>query len=66
VTRGWQKTSGYVGRQKADAAIGRWKQVTNDELRLHIDEPRAIEVGVAVHVLDHMPALGCPSYVRIG
>lgn len=61
----WQKASGYNGRAKVEAAIGRWKQVIGDGLRSHTDERRATEVEVAVHVLNRMLALGRPSYVRI-
>jgi len=61
----WQKVSGYNTRSKVEAAIGRWKQVIGDGLRLRIDERRATEVEVAVHVLNRMLALGRPNYVRI-
>jgi len=62
---GWQKTSGYTRRAKAEAAIGRWKQVIDDGLRSRMDKRRATEVDVAVHVLNRMLELGRPSYVRI-
>ncbi|MDQ2762208.1 MAG: IS5 family transposase [Pseudomonadota bacterium] len=62
---GWQKASGYTRRAKVEAAIGRWKQVIGDGLRSRIDERRATEVNVAVHVLNRMLELGRPSYVRI-
>jgi hypothetical protein len=39
--------------------------VTGDGLRSLIDERRATEVEVAIHVLNRMLALGLPSYVRI-
>ncbi len=45
----WQKTSGYTKRARAEAAIGRFKQVIGDGLRSRTDERRATEVGVAVH-----------------
>jgi len=61
----WQKSSGYNRRAKVEAAIGRWKQVIGDGLRSRIDEHRATEVEVAVHVLNRMLDLGRPSYVRI-
>jgi len=60
----WQKTSGYNRRAKAEAAIGRWKQVIGDGLRSRMDVRRAVEVNVAVHVLNRMLELGRPSYVR--
>src|SRR3954468_3461936 len=65
----WQTASGYTKRAKAEAAIGRWKQVIGDRLRAHTDERRAPEVDVAAHVLAHvlnrMLDLGRPSYVRL-
>ena len=61
----WQKASGYTKRARAEAAIARWKQVIGDRLRAHTDERRATEVDVAVHVLNRMLDLGCPTYVRI-
>ena len=36
-----------------------------DGLRSHTDERRATEVDVAVHVLNRMLELGCPTYVRV-
>ena len=62
---GWQRASGYTKRARAEAAIGRWKQVIGDRLRAHTDERRATEVDVAGHVLNRMLDLGCPNYVRI-
>jgi hypothetical protein len=61
----WQIASGYTKRAKAEAAIGRWKQVIGDRLRAHTDERRATEVDVAVHVLNRMLDLGRPSSVRL-
>src|SRR3954465_5993934 len=61
----WQRASGYTKRAKAEAAIGRWKQVIGDRLRAHTDERRATEVEVAGHVLNRMLELGRPNYVRI-
>ena len=62
---GWQKASGYATRSRVEAAIGRYKQVIGDGLRFHKDERRRTEVGVAVHVLNRMLALGRPISVRI-
>src|SRR3954468_13232737 len=62
---GWQRASGYTKRARAEAAIGRWKQVIGDRLRAHTDERRATEVDVAVHVLNRMLELGRPTYVRM-
>jgi hypothetical protein len=61
----WQKRSGYTGRARAEAAIGRWKRVIGEGLRARTDEGRATEVDVAVHVLNRMLELGRPSHVRI-
>jgi len=61
----WQKTSGYNRRAKAEAAIARWKQVVGDGLRSRMDARRAIEVDVAVYVLNRMLELGRLTYVRI-
>ena len=61
----WQTASGYTKRARAEAAIGRWKQVIGDRVRARTDERRATEVDVAVHVLNRMLELGRPSYVRL-
>src|SRR3954453_19454087 len=63
--RPWQRASGYTKRARAEAAIGRWKQVIGDRLRAHTDERRATELNVAVHALNRMLELGSPRYVRI-
>ena len=60
----WQKVSGYTARARAEAAIGRFKQVIGDGLRLRTVERRATEVDIAVHALNRMAELGHPSYVR--
>ncbi len=61
----WQKASGYTTRARAEAAIGRFKQVIGDGLRSRTDERRATEVDIAVHALNRMSELGRPNYVRI-
>ena len=61
----WQKASGYTTRARAEAAIGRFKQVIGDALCSRTDERRATEVDIAVHALNRMSELGRPSYVRI-
>ena len=61
----WQKASGYTKRARAEAAIGRFKQVIGDGLRSRADERRATEVNVAVHALNRMLELGRPISVRI-
>ena len=60
----WQKVSGYTTRARAEAAIGRFKQVIGDGLRSRTDERRATEVDIAVHALNRMTELGRPNYVR--
>jgi len=60
----WQKTSGYTTRTRAEAAIGRFKQVIGDGLRLRTDDRRASKVNVAVHALNRMTELGSSNYVR--
>ena len=42
----WQKASGYTTRARAEAAIGRFKQVIGDGLRSHTDDRRAEAVKV--------------------
>ncbi len=61
----WQKASGYAIRARAEAAIGRFKQVIGDGLRSRTDQRRATEVDVAVHALNRMLELGRPISVRI-
>lgn len=61
----WQETSGYTERARAEAVIGRWKQVTSNALRSHTDESRVTDVGVVVHALNRMLEFGRPIYVRI-
>ncbi len=61
----WQKASGYTKRARAEAAIGRFKQVIGDELRSRTDRRRANEVDVAIHALNQMLELGRPISVRI-
>ena len=62
---GWQKVSGYTKHSPVEAAIGRYKQVIGDGLRFRKDGRRTTEVGVAVHALNRMLALGRPISVRI-
>jgi len=60
----WQKTPGYTKRARAEAAIGRFKQVIGDGLRSRTDRRRATEVDVALHALNRMLELGSPISVR--
>jgi len=61
----WQKASGDTKRARAEAAIGRFKQVIGDALRSRTDRRRATEVDVAVHALNRVLQLGRPTSVRI-
>src|SRR4051794_14108156 len=61
---GWQKASGYNARARAEATVGRFKQVIGDGLRSRTDERRATEMDVAVQVLNRMLEFGRPKYVR--
>ncbi len=61
----WQKASGYTMRARAEAAIGRFKQVLGDGLRSRTNRRRATKVDVAVHALNRMLDLGRPISVRI-
>ena len=61
----WQTASGYTKCARAEAAMGRWKQVIGDRLRAHTDEGRATEVDVAAHALNRMLDLGRPNYIRL-
>ncbi len=61
----WQKASGYTKRARAEAVVGRFKQVIGDGLRSLTDQRRATKVDVAVHALNRMLELGRPTSVRI-
>ena len=61
---GWQKASGYNARARAEATVGRFKQVIGDGLRSRTDGRRVTEVNVGVHVLNRMLEFGRPNYVR--
>ncbi len=61
----WQKASGYSTRARAEATIGRFKQMIGDGLRSRTDERRTTEVDAAVHALNRMLELGRPISVRI-
>jgi len=60
----WQRSSSYTTQARAEATIGRFKQVIGDGLRSRTDERRATEVDIAVHAFNRMSELGRPSYVR--
>ncbi len=59
----WQKISGCTKRARAEATIGRFKQVIGEGLRSRTDQRRATEVDV--HILNRMLDLGRPISVRI-
>ena len=58
----WQQACGYNKRTKAEAAIGRWKQVIGGGLRSRLGGRRATGGGVAVGVLNRMLNLERPGY----
>jgi len=61
----WQKATGYTKRAKGETGMSRFKQVIGDGLCSHTDERQATEMEVAVHVLNRMLELECPSSVRV-
>ena len=61
---GWQKASGYNARARAEATVGRFKQVIGDGLRSRTDGRRVTEVNVGAHALNRMLEFGRPNYVR--
>ena len=61
---GWQNASGYNARARAEATVGRFKQVIGDGLRSRTDGRRETEVNVGVHALNRMLEFGRPKYVR--
>lgn len=62
---GWQRTSGYNERAKAEAAIARFKQVIGERLRAHRDDGQHTEIMVACNLLNRMFGLARPTYVRV-
>ena len=62
---GWQRASGYDWRALVEADIARFKRVIGDALRSRTDGRQATEVAIAAGVLNRMPELGRPEYVRI-
>jgi isovaleryl-CoA dehydrogenase len=62
---GWQKQSGYNQRALVESQIGRFKQVIGPMLRFHTAEAQAIEIAIAVEVLNRMLDLGGPNSVRV-
>jgi Transposase DDE domain len=62
---GWQKSSGYNKRSRAEAAIGRFKQVIGNGLHSQTNARQNAEIAVAVHVLNRMLEFGRPTSVRI-
>ncbi len=62
---GWQKASGYNWRALVEADVSRFKRVIGDGLRSRTDQRRAVEVVVAVSVLNRMLNLGRPEYVQV-
>jgi len=61
----WQKAAGYNWRALVEADISRFKRIIGDGLRSRIDRRRAIDVAIAVNVLDRILDLGHPEYVHL-
>ncbi len=61
----WQRASGYNWRALVEADVSRWKCVIGDGLRSQTDGRQATEVAIAANVLNRMPELVRPEYVRI-
>src|SRR4051812_9843943 len=61
---GWQKSSGYNQRAKAEAAMSRYKRVIGDTLRSQTGPAQQVETQIAVKALNHMVGLGRPDSVR--
>src|SRR5689334_20339788 len=61
---GWQKTSGYNQRAKAEAAMSRYKRVIGDTLRSQAGPAQQVETQIAVKALNRMLGLGRPDSVR--
>jgi hypothetical protein len=57
--------SARIHPPEPEPAIGRFKRVIGDGMRSRSDERRRTEVEVAVHALNRMLELVCPSYVRV-
>ncbi len=62
---GWQKAAGYNWRALVEADVSRFKRVIGDGLRSRMDRRRAVEVAIAVNVLNRMLDLGRPEYIRV-
>jgi hypothetical protein len=62
---GWQTRSGYTRRALAGSAISLLQRVIGAGLRSRTKYRRVTEVAIAVHVLNRMLELGCPTSVRI-
>ena len=61
---GWPKASGYNYHALVEADISRYKRVVGGALRSRTEWRRSTEIAVAVHILNRMPELGRPEYVR--
>src|SRR3982751_3375913 len=61
---GWQKSSGYNQRAKAEAAMSRYKRVIGDTLRSQAGPAQEGETQIAVKALNRILGLGRPDSVR--
>jgi hypothetical protein len=55
----------YRMHHLVESAISRFKRVIGDALRSRTDQRRATEISIAIHALNRMLELGCPTSVRI-
>ena len=62
---GWQGASGYNRRALIEADVARLERVIGDAPRPRTDGRRATRAAIAAGVLNRMPELGRPEYVRI-
>jgi hypothetical protein len=62
---GRQRASGYNWRALVASDVARWTCVIGDGLRAQADGRQATDVAIAADVLNRMPELGRPEYVRI-
>jgi hypothetical protein len=62
---GWQKSSGYNQRAKAEAAMSRYQRAIGDTLRSQAGPAQQVETQIAVKALNRMLRLGRPESVRV-
>jgi transposase len=60
----WQKTTNYGRRSLVETAIGRYKHIIGSTLRARLDNGRAGEAAISVHVLNRMIRIAKPVSIR--